>query len=424
MDTQALNATTKSSKFHEFSYAWRVVAASSIGIGLGLAPIPIYTLGVFALPLAEEFNWGIDKVMLVLPVLTLCALLLSPVLGLVVDKVGVRKVALTSVAAFGLALMLHALNPGSYAYFLGVWAIVAIAGIGTLPITWTRAINRWFSDCRGLALGSALVATGLFGIFAKLYVAWLIDAYGWRTAFVGLGMLPLLIALPVAWLFFRDIDDPKIPTDKLVPSLKQASPDLSLGHSPNDAFKDWRFWMLCLCFVVISFGVGGTIPNMENLMGSKGFDRDDAIVLASLVGYSVMVGRIAGGMLIDRFWAPLIACFLLILPAIACYLLMQPSYAFGVAAIAILLIGLAAGAEQDLMAFLVARYFGMKSYGVIYGFMYGAFALGAGSGPYIFGKAFAQTGTYDHMLMYASFAFVLGSLPLLSLGKYRYFNKE
>lgn len=412
------------SKYQEFSYAWRVVIASAVGIGLGLSPIPVYTLGVFALPLAEEFGWGIDKVMLALPVLTICALLMAPLVGLLVDKVGVRKVAVTSVFTFSLSLMLHSLNPGSYTYFLLMWVVVAVCGIGTLPITWTRAINHWFHDCRGLALGSALVATGLFGIIAKLYVAGLIDAYGWRTAFVGLGFLPLLIAMPVAWFFFKDVSDPSVPKEKIPAMVTDSANHLSQGHTAKAAFLDWRFWLLCVCFVVISFGVGGTIPNMENLMGSKGFERGDAIVLASLIGYSVMVGRIAGGYLIDRFWAPMIALFLLILPAISCYLLMQPSYTFMVAAIAILLIGLAAGAEQDLMAFLVARYFGMKSYGVIYGCMYGAFALGAGMGPYIFGRAFATTGTYDGMILYAGIGFVCGSIPLLLLGKYRYFNKD
>ena len=407
----------------EFSYAWRVVLASAVGIGLGLSPIPVYTLGVFALPLAQEFGWGIDKVMLALPVLTICALLMAPLVGLLVDKVGVRKVAITSVFTFSLSLMLHALNPGSYTYFLLMWVVVAVCGIGTLPITWTRAINHWFHDCRGLALGSALVATGLFGIVAKLYVAGMIDAYGWRAAFVGLGFLPLLIALPIAWFFFKDVSDPSIPKDKVPAMVTDAANHLQQGHTVKAAFLDWRFWLLCVCFVVISFGVGGTIPNMENLMGSKGFERGDAILLASLIGYSVMVGRIAGGYLIDRFWAPLIALGLLILPAISCYLLIQPSYTFTIAAIAVLLIGLAAGAEQDLMAFLVARYFGMKSYGVVYGCMYGAFALGAGMGPYVFGRAFAQTGTYDNMIMIAGIGFVCGSIPLLLLGKYRYFNK-
>ena len=189
--------------------------------------------------------------------------------GLLVDKVGVRKVAISSVLAFSLSLMLHAANPGSYTYFLAMWVVVAVCGIGTLPITWTRAINHWFHDCRGLALGSALVATGLFGIIAKLYVAGLIDAYGWRAAFVGLGFLPLFIALPVAWLFFKDVDDPSIPKEKLPSMMSGAENFLDQGHSTKGAFSDWRFWLLCVCFVVISFGVGGTIPNMENLMAPK-----------------------------------------------------------------------------------------------------------------------------------------------------------
>ncbi len=411
------------SRYQEFSYAWRVVLASAVGIGLGLSPIPIYTLGVFALPLAEEFGWGIDKIMLTLPITTACALLLGPFVGMLADRIGVRKVAITSVFAFSLGLMLHALNPGSYTYFLSVWALIAILGIGTLPITWTRAINRWFSDCRGIALGSALVATGLFGAFSKLYVAWLIDLVGWRYAFVGLGALPLLIAFPVALIFFRDVDDPSIKPEHRPHALLANREALDQGHSSKGAFADWRFWLLLVCFVGISFGVGGTIPNLENLLGTKGFDRDDAILLASFIGYSVMVGRIAGGFLIDRFWAPLVACLLLMLPAISCYLLMQPSYAFGVAAVGVLLMGFAAGAEQDLMAFLVARYFGMKNYGVIYGCLYGAFALGAGSGPWIFGRAYAQTGSYDGMLLFAGGAFICGSLPLLLLGRYRYLNR-
>ena len=103
------------SRYQEFSYAWRIVIASALGIGLGLSPIPIYTIGVFAAPLAEEFNWSIDKVFMALPVLTLCVLLLSPLMGLVVDRVGVRKCAIGSVIGFGLALMLHSFNQGSFA---------------------------------------------------------------------------------------------------------------------------------------------------------------------------------------------------------------------------------------------------------------------------------------------------------------------
>ena len=407
----------------EFSYAWRIVLASAIAIGLGLSPIPIYTLGVFAAPLAAEFGWRIDEVFAALPILTLCALVLSPLVGLLIDRVGVRPVALGSLLGFGIGLMLHALNPGSYPLYLATWVVVAVLGVGTLPITWTRVINNWFSESRGLALGCSLVATGLFGIFAKLYVAHLIDAVGWRMAFVGLGVLPLLVALPIAVALFRDVDDPKVPQDKK-PQHMAVNSGAVVGLSAQQAFQDWRFWLMCLSFVAISFGVGGIIPNLENLLGSKNFERDDAVTLASLIGVSVVVGRLGGGFLIDRIWAPAVAVVMLVLPALSCYFLMQGELTYAAAAVAVLLVGLTAGAEQDLMAFLVSRYFGMRSYGVVYGVMYSSFALGAGMGPWVMGRVFEASGSYDPILGYVGVAFVVGALPLLLLGPYRRFEEQ
>ena len=410
-------------RYAEFSYAWRIVVAAALGIGLGLSPIPIYTLGVFAGPLSAEFGWRIDQVFAALPILTLCALIFSPLVGLLIDRVGVRPVALGSILGFGAGLMLHALNPGSLPLYLGIWAFIAILGVGTLPITWTRVINNWFSDCRGLALGCSLVATGLFGIFAKFYAAHLIEAYGWRAGFIGLGVLPLVISLPVALFLFRDVTDPKVPADKKPLANDTGAFGNAVGLTSAQAFRDWRFWLMCLCFVAISFGVGGIIPNLENLFESKSFSRADAVTLASLIGVSVVVGRLFGGYLIDRIWAPAVAAVMLMLPAASCYFLMQGDLTFAAAAIAVLLVGLTAGAEQDLMAFMVARYFGMKSYGVVYGVLYGCFALGAGMGPWLMGRVFEASGSYNPVLAYAGVAFVLGAVPLLLLGKYRDFSQ-
>jgi predicted MFS family arabinose efflux permease len=409
------------SRYKEFRYAWRVVLASAVGIGLGMAPVPIYTLGVFAAPLAAEFDWGIDKVFLALPILTLFALILSPLVGLLSDKIGARRVVIGSVIGFSAALMLLSLNQGSLTLYLALWGLVAILGVGTLPITWTRVINNWFSDCKGLALGCALVATGIFGIFIKFYVAFLIDAVGWRMAFIGLGVLPLITSLPLVYFLFRDVDDPKVPEEQRN-AIAEKSGQIVTGMLASETFKDWRFWLMAGCFVLISFGVGGLIPNLENLFATKGFDKDDAIILASLIGVSVVVGRLVGGYMIDFFWAPGVAVCMLVVPAASCYILVQPELTFMIAAIAVLLIGLAAGAEQDLMAFMIARYFGMKSYGVVYGVLYSCFALGAGSGPWLLGREYTASGTYDNVLFYVGIAFLAGSLPLLLLGKYRDFS--
>lgn len=414
------------SNLSEFKHGWRVVLSSAIGIGLGMSPLPFYTIGVFAIPLTKQFGWGMDDVMLGLPIFTIAAIIMSPLIGLVADKYGVRKTVLGAVLLFGLTFIAFALNTGSKGLYLTLWALLSITGAGTLPMTWTRAVNNWFHKNRGLALGVTLMGTGLFGAAAKLYASYLIENYGWKMAYLGMGALPLLITLPIAFIWFRDINDKRVA--KRAADLKAEFPDLvtteTYGMSLGEAFKDKKFWLLALAFIPISFAIGGPIPNLEKMLSSKGFDFNQAVILASFLGYSVLLGRVIGGYLIDRFWAPLISFILLCAPAISCYLLFQPEVSYSMALVAICILGFAAGVEYDILGFLVSKYFGMKYYSTIYGMLYSFFALGAGFGPYIFSRSFTATGSYDQILLYAAFAFVLGSIPLLFLGKYRTFGPE
>jgi predicted MFS family arabinose efflux permease len=192
----------------------------------------------------------------------------------------------------------------------------------------------------------------------------------------------------------------------------------------RQALRDWRFWCLAIAFMLIAFAVGGPIPNMENILKVAGFQRGDVVSLVALIGLSVIAGRVIGGWLIDRFWAPGVAFFLLSMPAIACWLLAGGELSMASAQLSITLIGFAAGVEYDLMAFLVARYFGLKSYGAIYGALYGFFALGAGIGPVIFGKSFDRTGSYSSVLLLSALLLLAGSASLLALGRYRRFSPD
>ncbi|MEP3208158.1 MAG: MFS transporter [Maribacter sp.] len=414
------------SKLKEFKFGWPVILSSTFGIGLGMSPLPFYTIGVFAIPLTKNFGWGMDTVMAAMPVFTIGAVFCGPLVGYIADKYGARKTAMVSVLLFGLAFMAFSLNNGSKTLYLALWALLAIAGAGTLPMTWTRAINNWFNENRGLALGLSLLGTGIFGSLAKLFASGLIDNYGWNMAYIGVASLPLLISLPLAYFFFRDTDDPKV-ADKVAQLRKEVpgyTKSNSTGMTVKQALSDWRFWLLSICFLVISFAVGGPIPNLEKMLSSKGFDTGDAILLASFLGYAVVVGRLVGGYLLDRFWAPAVAFVLLSIPAISCYMLQGADLTYTNALISVCILGFGAGVEYDLLAYLVSRYFGMKNYAAIYGFLYAFFGLGAGFGPYIFGKFFTSTGSYDTILGYAMIAFLVGSFPLLLLGRYRTFETE
>jgi MFS family permease len=407
-------------RYAEFRSGWPVVLAAMLGIGLGLSPVPFYTMGMFAPVLAREFGWSYGAILAGFPILTFTVLFMSPVVGQLSDRFGVRRVALISVVLFGLTFMAFSVCNGELWPFYATWTLLAVVGSGTLPITWTRAVNNRFEASKGLALGLSLVGTGLFGFFIKPLTAWLIAQYGWRAAFVCIGALPLLIALPVALWAFHDV----APTDALAdPHARAAREKGVAGLSFAQTLRQWRFWILGCAFVPISFAVGGPIPNMENILRLRGFGPSAVVSLAQLIGLSVIAGRVGGGYLIDRVWAPGAAFILLFAPAAACWFMARGHLSYSEAAACICALGITAGVEYDLMAFLVARYFGMKSYGAIYGTLYGFFALGAGIGPVIFGRAFDRTHSYDGVLTASCGLFVLGGVLLLLLGRYRNFDE-
>ena len=131
------------------------------------------------------------------------------------------------------------------------------------------------------------------------------------------------------------------------------------------------------------------------------------------------MGRVLAGYLLDFVWAPILACVLQMMPAISMFIFATADPSYGQMVIAIVTLGVAAGVEYDLLAYLVARYFGMKSYARIYGTLYAFFGLGAGFGPAIFGAIYGRTGSYDLAMNVAMWVFVVCSLSFLLLGRYR-----
>jgi predicted MFS family arabinose efflux permease len=250
----------------------------------------------------------------------------------------------------------------------------------------------------------------VFGFFCKPLMAWMIGDFGWRGAYVGLGLLPLLIAFPAGWFLFFE------------KRVEKASPavvtPIAEGLTFRETIRQWRFWLIAFILVPVSFALAGPIPNMENILKTAGFGAKAIVGLTSLIGLSALSGRFVGGWLLDRFWAPAVALVILASPGISCFLLAQPTVSPSAAMLSIVLIGFAVGVEYDLMAFLVARYFGMKSYGLVYGALYSFFALGAGIAPLVFGVLFDRTHSYTLSLDLAGGAMLGGALLLLCLGRY------
>src|SRR5471032_3038095 len=103
--------------YSEFKQGWRVVFASLVGIGLGMSPVPFYTIGMFAPELARQFHWAFGQIMAGLTVMTAAVLVAAPIAGLLADRFGVRKVVLTSIVLFGTSFSAFALTAGSLPLF-------------------------------------------------------------------------------------------------------------------------------------------------------------------------------------------------------------------------------------------------------------------------------------------------------------------
>ena len=133
----------------EFGRGWPVVAAAAVGIGLGISPLPFYTIDVMVAPLGQEFGWSRGDVFSAIAVYTVCSLFTAPVIGMLADRFGARPVATISLITFSLSMMALSLNTGSMTVYLGLWLLVALGGAGTLPVVITRPINNWFDRRRG-----------------------------------------------------------------------------------------------------------------------------------------------------------------------------------------------------------------------------------------------------------------------------------
>lgn len=399
----------------EFRRGWPVLVAAALGTAFGASPIPFNSAGPFTKPLAEEFGWGRGDIQLALFWFTAAVVLTVPFIGGLADRIGVRKVAIGTLALFGITFAALAFTPASLFAFYLLWVLMGALGGGSTPVTWTRAVNSWFVHNRGLALALTLMGTGVTAAFLPSLATWLIEHYGWRKAFIGISLLPLAVALPVVIWLFRE------------PEAKDAheliAPPSRVGVTVGRALRDYRFWVIAVSILFVAIGVGGSITNFQPLLMDRGFQPQEAAKIAGVIGVSVIVGRLLAGFLIDRFWAPLVTLPMLALPAVACFLLAQPEVPAFAAILSAMLIGLAAGAETDLVAYLTARYFGLANYGRLYGLQYSVFGFASGISPFLFGKVFDVTGSYQPILYVAAVLFVLGAVALLTLGRYPKFEE-
>lgn len=397
----------------EFRRGWRPLTASILGNAGGILSITFYTQGLFAGPVSAEFGWTRSDFFLGFTIMQFCGLVTAPLTGSLVDRLGPRTVGIAGLIGHAMMYLVLALNPGSLWAFYLSFAGLAVFAAGSLPVTWTTVVNSWFHVHRGVAIGLTMAGIGLAALLAPPLTQFLLDFGGWRLAYAGIGLSALALSLPAVLLYLRvaPADDPTAPT--------AGEPTrVPWGPTRGEAMRDYRFWVLGLALFVITLSVIGLIPNFVPLLLDLGWTPVDAAQAATLLGFAVIVGRLMAGFLVDRIWAPAVAAMFFAGPALAMALMVSLPITPLLALAAAILLGLAAGAELDLLAYLSSRYFGTRHYGAVFGGIYAFFTVGSGLAPLLYARVFDQLGSYRPMLAVAAIAIVVAVGLLLTLGAY------
>ena len=397
----------------ELKSRWWIVFASTLGLLVGNGPVMQFTFGTLLPSITRQFGWRRGLVSSAMVVGLWTTGIATPVVGRLVDRYGIRAVALPAIVAFSLATVSVAWVPASPLAFTVLYALMGLGAAGQTPLIYAKAISARFDHQRGLALGIAMGGVGLGAALIPQFAQKMIAVAGWRGAYAGLGALTFVLAFPaVACFVGRPTADQQV-------VLQRVSIVTMPGLTGLGALRTARFWFLAFSFFIVSGTTGGVISHLVPLMSDRGASPQTATAMVGIAGIALIGGRLLSGFLLDRVHAPYVAAVFFVAPLIGIVLLLTTLRTEG-AALGTVLVGIGVGAEVDLIAFFLSRYLGMRSFGEIYGYFFSIFMLGAGLGPFFMGVSYDRTGSYKLMLVCFAFALALASLPMLRLGPYAY----
>ena len=378
-------------------------------LGYATSVIHIYSLGVFIEPIAKAFGWTRTEVAVGLTISTLIQAFISIPVGLAVDRFGPRPLALLGALLTAAAFANIGNATGSHAQWYLSWVLMSAATIPVQATVWTSAVASRFKASRGLSLAvtmcGASVALALFPTLGTR----LIESYGWRTAMRLEAAIWIAIAWPVIALFFRGA------RDRPRKAAEQAAAPKFAGASLAEGLESTIYLRLFVASLLFTFTIIGLNVHFPLVLKSYGFTPLAAAATASLIGLSSIVGRLATGVMLDWFRGSLVGAAAFLMPALACAVLLLGGGTAISASIAALLIGLTLGAEIDVIVYLVTHYFGLRSFGALYGGMLAALSLGTAFGPLLAARIFDTMGSYVPFLWLTIGCMILSSLSLVSL---------
>jgi MFS family permease len=371
-------------------------------LGSGVSNV---TMAVALKPITEDLGWSRTLTSSAITIGSVAGGLLAPLIGPLADRLGPRILLPFGAALVGTFVMCLSLTyePWQfYATFVPARGLAETLLTGVVPMT---AVTNWFYLKRPRAIGLVALSVPLGSFVLSLLYQFMIAAYGWRSAFMLLGIaLWLLVVLPGLFFLRRQPEDlgalpdgalPGAPKSTLAnPESEAATAAAEQSWTLKDAMRTRTLWLLVAAASFSSISTGGIAFHMVAYFTDVTIQPALAAGALSVMALTGAFGSGLWGALAERFHPRALGVTIMLLAAAAVLLLTQVRVA-SAAFVFSILFGLSARGGFVLMHVLLARYFGRRSFGAISSVLEPFHKGGLGVGALLAGMAFDVSGSYQ-----------------------------
>jgi predicted MFS family arabinose efflux permease len=281
----------------------------------------------------------------------------------------------------------------------------------TSAIVYTRLIAASFRRAQGLALTIVNCTPAALGAIAAPVLTWSIETYGWRFSYPAVATFSLVCGVIALSLIPRRAGQGNATTpERERPDLRR---DLSL------LVRSRVFWIILAGMYLCMIATPLQSSQLAIMLRDKGLTGPTAAWVVSVFAISNIAGRIICGLALDRFPTPFVTTLCMIVPALGFFLLATELDALGVIAFSMVLAGFAVGAENDLMSFLVARYFKLRIYSSTGSLLMCTVLLATTTGSLLISASLKWANSFSPFLYFLSGTVLVGSLLFLLLPRSR-----
>jgi MFS family permease len=362
---------------------WKVVLAGFFGVMVSFAAIVPYTFGLFLKPLTASFGWHREAASAGFSIAALTVAAASPGLGFLLDRYKPRRIILPCIVVFSAAYASLALLTPHLLHFYLTFFVIGLVGNGTAYIGYSRTISTWFNRRRGLALAIMLAGSAMGAMLLPVLAQSVITHFGWRTAYLILGLLAFTVGFPLTVAFVRERP------------ITHHAEDVSTeqGESVAGALATPAFWIIAATVCLYAISVNGAIAHLSALLTDRGVSASSAAWSVAIIGATSLIGRLLTGIFLDRFFGPRVSQIMLLMTVFGIVLL-SVANSLSAGLIAAGLIGFSLGSEGDITPYLIGRYFGLRRFSTLYALTWTAYAIGGATGPILVGRVFDTFGSY------------------------------